>query len=102
MQRDCCRVRDVEASEPARRRDAADEVAMLTGEMAQALAFGAEHERKRAREVSALERHARLFGEAHAEKAAVAERGQALREIRDEDHGHEVERAACGFGKRAR
>src|SRR5262245_23837742 len=102
MQRDCGRVRDVEAREPARGRDAADEIAMLAGEMPQALAFGAEHERKRAREVRVLKRHARLFGKAHAEKAAVAELSQALREILDEDHGHEVERSACRCGDRAR
>jgi hypothetical protein len=75
---------------------------MLAREVAQAPAFGAEHERKRTREVRVLKGHARLFGEAHAEKAAISKLRQALREILDENHRHEVERPARGLGKRAR
>ena len=49
MQRDGGGVRDVEARQRALRRDAADQVAMLPRELAQAFALGAEHERERAR-----------------------------------------------------
>lgn len=50
MQRDRRGIGDVEARQSALGRDAADEIAMFAREPAQALAFGAEHQRERARQ----------------------------------------------------
>ena len=74
---------------------------MLARELAQALTLGAEHERERTHQLRALERGAGFLGETDALKATLAKPGQRLREIFDEDDGHDVERAARGFGKRA-
>ncbi len=52
-------------------------------------------------QLGSLQSFARLFGKAHPQDAALAEHGQALREILDEDHRHDVERAAGSLGKHA-
>ena len=72
---------------------------MLARELAQASALGAEHESKRTGERRAFQCLARLLGEPHAQHAALAELVQGLREILDEDHRHNVERAARGLGQ---
>ncbi len=77
-------------------------IAALPCELAQAFAFGAEHEGKRAGEGRVLERAFGFFRETDAQDAAVAELGQRLGEVLDEHDGHEVERAARGLGEHAR
>src|ERR1700752_3239225 len=70
---------------------------MLAGELAQAFALGAEHQREWAGERSSLERLSTFLGEAYSEKAALAKLRQALRQILDENDRHEIERAAGGL-----
>ena len=74
---------------------------MLPRELAQAFAFGAEHKRKRSRQRRVLESLVCLFGEPHPQITALAQLREALREILDEDHWHDVERSARGFGEHA-
>ena len=75
---------------------------MVARELPQASALGAEHERKRARERRSLQRLASLLGKPHAKKAALAELGQGLREILDQDDRDKIERAARRLGQTRR
>jgi hypothetical protein len=74
---------------------------MLPRELAQAFAFGAEDKRKRSRQRRILESLACLLGEPHPQIASLAQLRETLREVLDEDHRHDVERSARGFGEHA-
>ena len=74
---------------------------MLLAQLPQAAALGAEHERERPRQRDRLQRLIAFLGEPDAQKAKLAELGEGLGEILDEDDRHDVERAAGDLGERA-
>src|SRR5262249_19891496 len=79
---------DVEACQRAFRRDAAEAVAMLSRQLAQSFAFGAEHEREGSGQWRVLKGLACFVGKAYPQIAALADLGETLGEILDEDHRH--------------
>ena len=101
MERDGRCVRDIEARERTLGRDAAEAVACLSRELAQAFALGAKHQGEGEGQCRGLERLGSFLGKSDPEESCLAKLSQALRQIPNQNNGHDIERAARRLGERA-
>ena len=101
MERDGRCVRDIEARERALGRDAAEAVACLSSELAQAFALGPKHQGEGEGQCRGLERLGSFLGKSDPQESCLAKLNQALRQIPNQNDGHDIERAACRLGERA-
>ena len=101
IERESRGVRDIEAFDLARKIKAREAVAGLAGQLPQALAFGAEHQRKRRAKFDRREIVGRAAVQADDEEAAFLQCGERARQILHDGDRHQFERARGGLCQHA-